>query len=405
MDHLFQYKAVEPGGRIIESTVEAKSEDEAVKLLRTRDLNIIGIKQVEAKSKDISEIGIFTPKVKVPDVMIFCRQMSTMLDAGLPLDKSLSILVEQSTNKLLKTALADVSNQIKQGIQFSRAMRDHPKVFPELLINMVESGEMTGKLDEVLARMAIHYQKENRINSKVKGAMIYPMVLAILTVGIVIGMLTLIMPTFMTMFESSGVELPLPTKIMVALSDSLKGFWYIYILTIGGIIVFINRFNKTEGGKRFFAMLCLQIPVVKGAVKQIATSRFTRTLATLLASGVPIVRALEASAETTNNILVIEDMKAVMEGIKKGSSLAVLLRKIPFFPPMMISMVSVGEETGDLDGLLEKTADFYDEELESAMSRLVSLLEPIMIIIMAVIIGSIVVAMMLPMFGMFETLQ
>lgn len=405
MDYLFQYKAVDTNGRIIESTVEAKSEDEAVKLLRTRDLNIINLKQMEIKSKDIGEISLFAEKVKTPDIMVFCRQLSTMLNAGLPLDRGLGILVEQTTNKILKSATANVLNQIKQGVPFSKGMRSFPNVFPELLVNMVESGELTGKLDEVLGRMAIHYQKENRINSKVKGALIYPAVLACITIVAVIIMLVFVMPMFTSVFEQGGTELPLPTRILLGFSDSLIAYWWAYISVIAILIISIHMYGKTDDGKRVFAAMNFRIPIAKGSIKMIVTARFTRTLSTLLASGVPIVRSLESAAETTSNILIVDDMKVVIEGIKKGISLASLLRKISAFPPMMVSMISVGEETGDLDGMLEKTADFYDEELEAAMSRLVSLLEPVMILIMGGTIGFIVIAMLLPMFDLVGAVQ
>lgn len=405
MDDLYRYRAAEGDGAVIEGSIEAKNEDEAVRMLRARNLSIINLNKQEVKSKDLNEIGIFTSKPKIPDIMVFCKQLSTMLNAGLPLDRALSILVEQSTNKRLKDATANLLTQIKQGVPFSKGMRSYPDVYPELLVNMIESGELTGKLDEVLARMAIHYEKENRINSKVKGALIYPAVLGILTIIIAIGLIVFVMPTFTSMFNDAGVALPALTAVLLAFSDSIRGFWWAYIGVIGAVAFTISAFGKTDDGKRFFQTLYQRIPVVSSSIKQIVTSRFTRTLATLLASGVPIVRALEAAAETTDNILIADDMKVVLEGIKKGSSLAALLRKIPLFPPMMISMVSVGEETGDLDGLLSKTADFYDEELEAAMGRLTALLEPLMIVFMALVIGFVVIAMYLPMFDMVGVVQ
>jgi len=262
-----------------------------------------------------------------------------------------------------------------------------------------------GKLDEVLARMYMHYTKDDKINKKMKGSMMYPMVLGILTIGVIILMLTVVMPMFSDMFNTGGGTLPLPTRVMLALSDSLRSYWYVYILVTGGSVFGIRRFIKTKEGRQIYNRLQLRMPVVKGLMAQIITTRFTRTLSTLLASGISIIKALESATETTNNVIVIQLMADVINGVKKGITMSTLLKRVPIFPTMMVSMINVGEETGAVDDMLAKTADYYDEELEAAIGKLVSLLEPAMIVIMGVAIGCILLAMYLPMFGMFENLQ
>jgi type IV pilus assembly protein PilC len=328
-----------------------------------------------------------------------------MLHAGMPLLNSLEVLHNQSENKTIQAAVKDMALSVQKGDILSVAMRKHSRIFPSLLISMVESGELTGNLDSVLERMSTHYTKENKINSKIKGAMIYPAVLSVLATSVVIFMITFILPTFTKMFTDSGVPLPGPTKFLLNLSESIRNFWYIYVVVIAGLVFLIRRFVKSKEGKRAFDRMTFKMPMVKKQIAMIATSRFTRTLATLLASGIPIIQALETSASVTNNMVVIDGMEKVTEDIKKGTTLSTLLKKLDVFPPMMVSMVGIGEESGALEDMLDRAADYYDEELEAAIAKLVALLEPLMIVVMGFVIGFIVISMLLPMFDMFQTIQ
>jgi type IV pilus assembly protein PilC len=398
----FKYKAVDASGQILIGALTATSESEAINLVRGRKLRLIQLDVEDDKPKDI-EIPFFQAKVKISDISMFCKQLSTMLKAGVPLSRALDIQTAQTVNKVLMNAIVQVSSYIKQGMPLSKAMRQFPNIFPLLLLNMIEAGELTGKLDEVLASMHVHYDKENKLNNRIQGAMIYPMVLGGLTIGIVILMLTFVMPMFASMFTS--IELPLPTRILLGLSDSLRGFWYIYIIVIVGLIIGFRMFVQSNGGRHVYDQIKLSIPKIKGLMISIVTARFTRTLSTLLSSGISIIKALESSAEITNNVIVIDSMAGVINDVKKGVSLSSLLRKSQIFPPMMVSMLSVGEETGSIDEMLSKTADYYDEELDTALSRLVALLEPMMILFMGVAVGLIVVAMYLPMFEMFNAME
>ena len=398
----FKYKAVDTEGRMINSTIEATSEAEAINFIRGRNQQVIEIEQEGRKGKDIQ---LLKKKVKLNDMTVFCKQLATMLNAGIPLSRALEIQTVQTENPVLKETLAQVTSYIKQGMPLSKSMRKFPNVFPRLLLNMIEAGEITGKIDETLDRMSLHYAKENRIAGKIKGAMMYPVVLTGLTVAVILLMLILVLPMFMDMFGSAGADLPGLTQLLIDISFSLQSFWYVYILIIGGTIFGLKRFINTEAGRELWDSLMLKLPIIKGLMPQIITARFTRTLSTLLASGISIVKSLESATETTNNVIVINEMSTVINDVKKGHSVSSLLKRVSVFPPMMISMLSVGEETGAIDEMLEKTADYYDEVLEAAMSRMVALLEPLMIVVMGGSIGVILIAMYLPMFSMFDAMQ
>ncbi len=402
---VYKYKAIDNTGRPIEAEFHANTKDEVLSMLREKGYTPVKIELQEQKSKDVGDIGLFQKKVKIKDISVFCKQLYTMLNAGMPLSNALDVLADQTENKVLRLTTKDVYSQVQTGAVLSQAMKKHKKIFPNLLITMVEAGEMTGNLDNVLAKMSEHYEKENKINSKIKGAMVYPAVLSVAAVSVVIFLLTFIMPTFTGMFTSSGVELPLPTRILMAISDAIKNYWYIFIAVIGAIIFSINRYGKTETGKRQFDNLKLRIPVVGSSVTKIATSRFTRTLSTLMASGIPIVPAMEAAANVTNNQIVIDGMKKVIEDVKKGLSISYLLKTMHFFPPMVISMVGIGEASGSLEEMLSKTADYYDEELDASIQKMLALLEPLLIVFMGVIVGFIVISMMLPIFDLSTTVQ
>lgn len=402
---VYKYKAIDNTGRPIEAEFHANTKDEVLSMLREKGYTPVKIELQEQKSKDVGDIGLFQKKVKIKDISVFCKQLYTMLNAGMPLSNALDVLADQTENKVLRLTTKDVYSQVQTGAILSQAMKKHKKIFPNLLITMVEAGEMTGNLDNVLAKMSEHYEKENKINSKIKGAMVYPAVLSVAAVAVVIFLLTFIMPTFTGMFTSSGVELPLPTRILMGISDAIKNYWYIFIAVIGAIIFSINRYGKTETGKRQFDNLKLRIPVVGPSVTKIATSRFTRTLSTLMASGIPIVPAMEAAANVTNNQIVIDGIKKVVEDVKKGLSISYLLKTMHFFPPMVISMVGIGEESGSLEDMLSKTADYYDEELDASIQKMLALLEPLLILFMGVIVGFIVISMMLPIFDLSSTVQ
>lgn len=402
MELLFRYKEVDnKTGKVVQGEMRAASREEVVENIRKKGSTPVKIEQIEQKSQSIS----FGGKVKVKDLAIYCKQLNTMLAAGMPLTVALDVMEGQTEKRTLKRVSNEMCTKVQTGAILSEAMLEHKKTFPPLLVTMVKAGEMTGKLDEVLGRMSIHYEKENKINSKIKGAMIYPIILMVLLVVVVVAMLTFILPQFTSMFETSGKELPFLTQMLIKVSDSLRDWWYIHIGIVVAIFVSLHYIKKTPNGKRSIDRFVIRIPFIGNSIRKIATSRFTRTLSTLLSSGIPIISALSASADVTNNTIVQDGMEYVVEDVKKGMNISQLLKKMGFFPMMMISMLSIGEETGELESMLAKTADFYDEELDSTISKLLTALEPTLIIIMALIIGIIVVAIMLPIFNLASTIQ
>lgn len=405
MVNVYRCKEIDLRGHVIETVYRAESKNEIIHMIRSKGHTPVKVSVDEEKGQDIAQLEIFQKKVKVNDIAIFCKQLHTMLNAGMPLLTALDVLSAQTENKRLSGTIKKMATQVQKGDVLSVSMKEHPKVFPSLLVNMIEAGELTGNLDNVLLKMSEHYTKENKINSKIKGAMMYPMILSILVVAVVIFMLTFVMPTFVEMFESNGAELPLPTRIVMGISDSLRTYWYLYLGVVLSIIFILNRVGKTEGGRRVIHKVQLKIPILKTSIAKIATSRFTRTMSTLLASGIPIIQALETSASVTGNQVVIDGIKTVSEDIKKGIVLSSLLKKVNVFPPMVISMVNIGEESGALEEMLDKTADYYDEEMDAAISKMIGFLEPIMIIVMALIVGFIVISMILPMFDMYSTMS
>jgi len=380
---------------VVTLEVDAPNRTDAVNRIRLKGKPI----SVEEKVMGSKEIVLFqSKKIKLKDISLFCKQMSVMLESGIPLNNAVDILEQQATSKNLKSSLKIVSKSLKEGSQLSKAMLDQEGMFPDLLIRMVQAGEKTGKLDEVLEKMSEHYNKELKTSRQIRGAMIYPAVLAFLAVAAVLALLYIVIPSFSGIFEQSGMDMPLPTRIVLAASNFVRSYWYI-LFGVTGILVFLFlRYRSTEAGRYQLDRLKLNLPVIKGPMQKIVTARFASTLAILTSAGIPLVEAIESAAATTNNAVVIEKMKIANEGLQKGERLTGMITSTGLFPPMMLSMVKIGEESGSLESMLVKTSDYYEEELETAIKQLLSLLEPAMIIVMGVIIGGIVASVMLPMF-------
>ena len=380
---------------VVTLEVDAPNRTDAVNRIRLKGKPI----SVEEKVMGSKEIVLFqSKKIKLKDISLFCKQMSVMLESGIPLNNAVDILEQQATSKNLKSSLKIVSKSLKEGSQLSKAMLDQEGMFPDLLIRMVQAGEKTGKLDEVLEKMSEHYTKELKTSRQIQGAMIYPAVLAFLAVAAVLALLYVVIPSFSGIFEQSGMAMPLPTRIVLAASNFVRSSWYI-LFGVTGILVFLFlRYRSTEAGRYQLDRLKLNLPVIKGPMQKIVTARFASTLAILTSAGIPLVEAIESAAATTNNTVVIEKMKIANEGLQKGERLTGMITATGLFPPMMLSMVKIGEESGSLESMLVKTSDYYEEELETAIKQLLSLLEPAMIIVMGVIIGGIVASVMLPMF-------
>ncbi|MGJ0848612.1 type II secretion system F family protein [Tissierella praeacuta] len=399
---IYKYKAVSQNGEVIEGFFEGNEESDVLAMLKGNNYLPVSVE------KDISsenKIDIFSKKIKKKDLAVFCRQFYTMLDAGIGIVKCIDILEKQSENKNLKKALGTLHENVQKGFTLSEGMKKHSTVFPSLLINMVEAGEVSGNLDIIMERMAVHFEKENKLENKIKSALIYPVVLAVVSIAVVIFLLVAVMPTFIGMFESSGQALPKPTQILLNISNWLTEYWYIFIPIVLALIFGFVLFKQTPTGTNFVDTLKIKIPVIKDTNVKIITARFARTLSTLMSSGIPLLQSIEIVSRVVGNKIVHDRLEIASEDVRKGISLSRAVNEVGIFPPMVDSMIKIGEESGSLDDILYKTADFYDEEVEVALQRMTSLMEPVMLVIMALIIGFIVIAMAMPMFDMVNTIQ
>ena len=396
----FKYKAVGRDGKKILGEYEAQNKGQVIAMLRENKYYPTRVEEV-IERKEIN-LDLFT-KIKNKDIAIFCRQLYTMLNAGVSLISCLDILRVQTEKKKFRDIISHVHEDLQKGSTFSEGLNKQKKVFPELLINMVEAGEVSGNLDVIMERMAVHYEKEEKLDNKVKGAMVYPLVLSVVAVLVIIFLLVVVMPTFVGLFEGSGVPLPLPTRILLATSYGIEKYWYIIFPTIGGILLLFKKYLDSDRGRKNFDKIKFKIPIIRKTTVNVVTSRFTRTLSTLLASGIPLIQSIDVVGKIVGNRVVSDGLVKTTEDLRKGISLSNLISNIGVFPTMMVSMIKIGEESGSLEEILDKTADYYDEEVETSLKKLTTMLEPLMIVVMAVIIGFIVISMVLPMFEMINT--
>lgn len=393
----YSYRAMKDDGNKLEGVYEASSRDEVVGMITANGFYPLKIEEVAGKKGfDLN----FNQRVTVKDLSIFCRQMYTMLDAGVSITNSLNMLTNQMTNPKLKTILTEIEESVKKGDMLSEAMKRY-KEFPQLLISMIESGESTGNIDEMLLRMSVHFEKETKTQNKVKSAMIYPVILSIVAVVAVAFILTFVMPTFVELFQEEGVELPLITKMLIGASSFMSSYWYILIFAVAALVVGIKAYSKTEGGELRFSILKLKIPVIAELNKKIIVARFTRTMSTLLSAGISLVQALPIVSAVLGNKIAEQDLDRIRERVIRGDGLSGPIGESDIFPDMLASMVKIGEESGALDDILNKTADFYDEEVDQAITSATAMIEPMLIIVMGVVIGIMVFAIMVPMFDMY----
>jgi type IV pilus assembly protein PilC len=393
----FTYSARSLGGELQAGSVELKSRDEVVGYLRKQRLVPVKIEQKQAQS--LSLAGLLNG-IKTRDIVIFTRQFATMINSGLPLVQSLDILAKQSENAQLKKVIEQVLYDVESGQTLADALRQHPKTFTDLYVNMVAAGEAGGILDTILLRLATFLEKADALKRKIKGAMIYPGVIMTVAVGAVAVLLIFVIPTFQTMFAQAGIQLPGPTQFVIFLSETLQSKWFLFV---GGIIAFvvgIQRYYKTSSGQLVLDRALLKSPVLGNLQRKAAIARFTRTLGTLVSSGVSILDGLEITARTAGNRVLHDAIMESRASIAGGETISEPLKKAGVFPPMVTSMINVGEQTGGLDEMLTKIAEFYDEEVDAAVEALLAAMEPIMIVFLGVIVGGMIVAMYLPIFDM-----
>lgn len=395
---VYQWVAITKKGRKLKGELDAANENIALNQLRKRNFDVQKLKE---KPKDLFEnISFMQPKVKNKDIVIFTRQFSTMIDAGLPLVQGLGILGEQSENPTFKKILQQITKDVESGSTLAEAMKKHPDVFDNLFVNLIAAGEVGGILDTILRRLAEYIEKAEKLKSRIKGAMTYPIVVVAIAILVIAVILIFVIPVFEDMFASFGKALPVPTQIVVNMSRFLKGNIHWCLLGLGALFYAFRKYRNSAGGRRTTDSIALKLPVFGMMLKKVAVARFTRTLGTMIQSGVPILDALEIVAKTSGNVILEEIIYEVRSSIAEGQTIAEPLSENDIFPGMVIQMISVGEATGALDTMLEKIADFYDEEVDAAVEALTSMLEPLLMLFLGGSIGGLVVAMYLPIFQM-----
>lgn len=401
---IFRYQAITQEGINRQGKLTAVNQDSVVSMLREQNYFPVHIKEVTGEIHIHEYMDRFR-KVGPRELGIFLRQFYTMLNAGVSIVNALAMLKSEVEHVKLKQAVTQIYERVQKGSSLSDAMKLFKGVFPELLINMIEVGEVAGNVENILERMTIHFEKEAKMNNKVKNAMIYPSIVAAAAMGAVIFLLTRVLPTFVKMFDQADVQLPSTTHFVMGVSTSLCKYGYIFAGICGILGYFFNKWRSSSNGKWVIDSYVLKVPIVKDTVKKIITVRFARTLSLMLSNGVPLIQALDIAAKIVGNQYVMEEVLQAKEEVRKGDSLSRAIRAINFFPRMVDSMMKIGEESGALDKMMAKTADFYEEEVDLALQRASTMIEPLMILIMGAVIGFIVVAMVMPMFDMFNTIQ
>ncbi len=399
---VFQYTARTLKGDLVNDKIDLPSRDDVIAHLRKNRMVVV---QVRAAPREFKLSFKFGGGVKTRDIVVMTRQFATMINAGLPLVQALDILAQQTENKILADVTRQVVYDVESGHTLADALRKHPRAFSDLYVNMVAAGEAGGILDTILVRLAQFLEKNDAIVRKVKGAMVYPAVICSVAVIAVSVLLIFVIPTFQNMFASVNMELPLPTRIVIGMSNLLKNYWWAILAVIGVTVFGITRYYKTPAGRLQIDRMLLRLPVLGDVLRKSAVSRFTRTLGTLISSGVSILDGLEITARTAGNMVIHNAVMESRASIAGGETIAQPLAKSKVFPPMVISMIAVGEQTGGMDEMLSKIADFYDDEVDAAVSTLLSLMEPIMIVVLGVVVGGMVVAMYLPIFDMVNAVQ
>lgn len=395
---IYVWEGINAAGEKTKGELNAVDGATAKTMLQKKRINVTKLKP---KPKDLSEyIPFLAPKVKQSDIVIFTRQMSTLIDSGLPLIQGLDALARQQENPKFAEILTQIKTDVETGSTFAEALKKHPNLFDRLYTNMVAAGEMGGVLDSVMARLAAYMEKAQRLKRKVKGAMTYPAIVLGISVAVLSIILIFVIPVFEKMFKEFGHALPAPTQMVIDVSNFVKSYILLILLLLGGLVFLFKRFYNTEKGRTQVDRLLLRAPVFGPLLRKVAVAKLTRTLGTLIVSGVPIIEALNVAAGTAGNKIVENAIIKVKTSVTEGKTIAQPLEESGIFPAMVVQMISVGETSGALDKMLSKVADFYDEEVDTAVDALTSMIEPLMIVFLGSTIGTIIIAMYLPIFKM-----
>ena len=398
----FEYVAVDKAGKQKKGNMEAQTEERVKEFLKNEGLIPISVKEQSFLNKDIS---FGSKKVKPRDLSIFCRQFNSILGAGVTIISALEMLSDQTENKVLKEAIKSVQLDVEKGESLAGAMQKHKETFPNLLVHMVEAGEASGSLEIAFERMAIQFEKQAKVNGLVKKALTYPAVIVVVAIAVVVLMLMVVFPQFEEMFNSLDSDLPPITQIVINMSDFMKNFWWLLAIIVALLVVAVKTFSKTPNGQVFFSKLALHMPAIGNVTVKSSSATLSRTLSTLLAAGIPLVDAVEITSKVINNIIVKTALEDSVDEIKRGVALSVPLQDCGVFPPMVYHMTRIGEETGNVEDMLGKIADYYEEEVETATAALTSMLEPLVIVLLAFIVGFILLAIYMPMLSMYGAVE
>lgn len=403
MAQTFVYRARNRQGKIVRGSLTAESAGAASAMLREKNLFVVEIKPGRPAAG--LSLQFLEAKVGTKDLALFCRQFATMISCGVPIIQCLNILIHQIDNKKLVEAVKGMLEMLEKGQSLADAARAYPKVFPRIFVSMLEAGEISGALDRVMERLAVHFEKEHDLREKVKSAMTYPAVVVVVAVLAVAALMVFVLPTFVKMLTEYNAELPLMTKIVMGASNIMRGYWYVFLALFLAAGFAYRRFTATPRGRVLVDRLSLRLPVFGGLIRRMIISRFARTLGTLLASGVPLLQAFDVVKKIAGNVLVENAIVEAAACVKEGQGIAQPLQKTGIFPPMVTRMISIGEETGAMDTMLEKIAEFYDREVEDIVSRLSSMIEPVLIVGMGGVVGFIIMSIMLPMFSIMSSVE
>ena len=399
---VFNYKVVDRDGKNKKGTIEAPNRDGAEKKLKSEGYSVMSLTE---QSSPLGDIGLFKKKVKSRDLGVFCKQFSAVIKAGVTIISALELMGDQIENKTLRKAIQDARTYVEKGGTLADAFRVNPDVFPPIMINMVAAGEMSGNLEICLDRLVEHFEKDNALTSKIKGAMVYPIVVLCVMVVVVIVVLVAVIPNFADMFADMGTQLPLATRIMMAAADFVKYKWWLLIIIVAAIVFGVKFFKKTPFGEQLFANIGLKAPIFGNLNIKTACSRFARTMSTLMASGISMIDAVEQVAKMMDNKIIRDGLLDAKVQVSKGVPLSKPLKDMEMLPPMLSAMTKIGEETGDIEEMLSKVADYYDEEVETATNALTAAMEPLIMVLLAGIVGMIVAAVYGPIMSMYDAMD
>jgi type IV pilus assembly protein PilC len=399
----YTYKVKNQYGKELAGEARMACRSDLIDLILQKGLTPVEIVEKNAMT-DISQIGFLKKRVRKKDMAVFCRQFAIVIEAGLSIVTALDVLREQTTNSTLKECLNDIYDNIQRGVALSASMKQHRSIFPDILLSMIEAGEVSGQLDRVLVKAADNLERDQKLNRKVKNTMAYPVIVLCIAVLVVAVLMLKVVPTFVDALTAMNVDLPGFTKALMAISRFTTSWWWAILAGVLAAVIGLRTYSKNDGGRRFFSSLAIKLPVLRNVTKTLMTARMCRTLSTLLSSGVLMLQSLEIVQSVLGNAVIAGRMSSVIEGVKAGRSLTGTLVEMKYFPPLVISMVKVGEESGNIDYSLNKAADFYDQEVEAQLQGLVTLLEPAIMIVLGVIVIFIIFSILYPMIGVYQNM-